>query len=336
MALPAKVKRLRSRDFPYTRVIIISPHPDDSVLGCGGLLYKLTGSMGVDVGISIFVMTPGYRGVDDDFYEQHMGAGRANLDRWLHISTTQLQNIDELIGAVRHRLGEENFDLFGDPCDDTDEQKLENVLKTAIRFGESCRDAERLGLDPESCLHFLALPKLYARCITPGELTVLRNELRTVADHDRDNLVLVPHPNDPQSAHQVATEAAIRALDPEIQWHIWYYQSPWYALSLEEIDVVVSLNDEERSLKIAAAETHRSQTARTPYGAIVSAEASLNADVLPELVFGFGAERPHALGKYCEVFQMRLRTFYTCKPEETELWIYSDDHLPIDDDPETQ
>ena len=34
--------RVRNFDsFPFDRVVIVSPHPDDSVLGCGGLINKL-------------------------------------------------------------------------------------------------------------------------------------------------------------------------------------------------------------------------------------------------------------------------------------------------------
>ena len=58
--------------------------------------------------------------------------------------------------------------------------------------------------------------------------------------------------------------------------------------------------------------------------------ASLNADVLPELLLGFGGRRPNAFGRYCEVFQMRLRSFYACEPSQNELLICSDDPLPMD------
>jgi hypothetical protein len=57
--------------------------------------------------------------------------------------------------------------------------------------------------------------------------------------------------------------------------------------------------------------------------------ASLNADILPELLLGFGGTHANAFGRYCEVFQMRLRPFYACDPAENELLIFSDDPLPI-------
>ncbi len=332
MALVTKIRRLRIRDFDYSRIIAISPHPDDSVLGCGGLLHKMTVNPNVQR-ISVFVMTPGYHGVDSRFFEQSKESAQMDLERWLEISISDLQNTKDLIDAVRARL-DNVFDVFGRPGD-SDELKLENILKTAIRFGESYRDAEVLGLKPASCLHFLAFPQLYSRRITPEELTRLRDEFNAVADKQGKNLVLVPHPEDRQPAHQIATEVALRALDPQIRWHIWYYQSPWYGISPEAIDVVVSLNDAELHLKRAAAETHRSQTARTPYGEIVSVVGSLNADVLPELVLGFGTKQPYALGKYCELFQIRLRGFYADEAQDTGLLLYSDDHLAIDDDPDS-
>ncbi|MFC1596797.1 PIG-L deacetylase family protein [Planctomycetota bacterium] len=334
MPSPRKIRRLPLKEFPYTRVIVISPHPDDGVLGCGGLLCKLNDSPHVHADISVFVMTPGYRGVDADFYEQNEKTGRENLERWPGLPAPQPQNEPELLCALRSRLGEA-FDHFGLPGDEED-QKLKNIIRTAIRYGESRRDCDVLGLDPRRTLRFLALPILYDRRICPRELTRLRRELYTAADYEKANLVLVPHPDDPQPAHQVVTEAAIRALDPEIEWHIWYYQSPWHTIPPHAIDVVVSLNNQELYRKRAAAEAHQSQIDRTPYGEIVLAEASLNADVLPELVLGFGAKCAHALGKYCEVFQTRLGQFYTGTAVEGELLICSDERLPIDGDPNAE
>jgi len=65
-----------------------------------------------------------------------------------------------------------------------------------------------------------------------------------------------------------------------------------------------------------------------PYASVlVMSGASLNADVLPELLLGFGGRRPNAFGKYCEVFQMRLRSFYACEPSPNDLLFCSDDPL---------
>ena len=325
-----RVRRIRFADFPYASVLVISPHPDDSVLGCGGLVFKLTSHRETRsrVKITVCSMTPGYHGVDSDFFRESETFGRENLLDWPGVPDTELADDSRLIAALRDRLGDD-FDLYSNPGED-DQKKLDNVIRTAIRFGESCREVETLGLRAASALRFLALPRLYSKCICTAELVRLREQLSQAADPEECNLLLVPHPDDPQPAHQAVTEAALRALDPALKWHIWYYQSPWYRMPPCAIDAIVPLNDEELYRKRAAAETHRSQTIRTPYGKYAMSGASLNADILPELLLGFGSRRPNAFGKYCEVFQMRLPSFYACNSEPPELVICSDDPLPID------
>ncbi|NLF72111.1 MAG: hypothetical protein GX575_24020 [Candidatus Anammoximicrobium sp.] len=319
------VRRLRLGDFPYASVLVISPHPDDSVLGCGGLVFKLTSHRETRgrVKVTVFSMTPGYHGVDADFFRDYAAVGRENLLRWPGVPEAALEDDTRLIAALRECLGDD-FDLYGNPGAD-DQTKLENVVRTAIRFGESSREVETLGLTHPAALRFLALPRLYFKCLCPAELVRLREELNQAADPTNGNLLLVPHPDDPQPAHQAVTEAALRALDPALNWHIWYYPSPWYRMPPCTIDAIVPLNDEELYRKRAAAETHRSQTIRTPYGKYVMSGASMNADILPELLLGFGGRSTNAFGKYCEVFQMRLPAFYSCQPTQGELLICSDD-----------
>ena len=325
-------RRLGLGELPYSRVLVISPHPDDSVLGCGGLVFKLTSHPQTRsrVKVTIFSMTPGYHGVDADFFREHQAAGREMLTCWPGLATSEFEDDSQLMAAVKEKLGND-FDRFG-TSDDDDRKKLDNVIKAAIRCGESRRELDALGLTEPSALRFLALPRLYTKCIYPEELVRFRRELNDAADPEACNLLLVPHPDDPQLAHQAVTEAALRALDPAYEWHIWYYPSPWYRIPPTAIDVIVPLNDEELYRKRAAAETHRSQTVRTPYGKFVMSVAGLNADVLPELLLGFGSRRPHAFGRNCEVFQMRMRPFYACDPAQTDLLVCSDERLPMDEE----
>ena len=78
-----------------------------------------------------------------------------------------------------------------------------------------------------------------------------------------------------------------------------------------------------------AAEKHRSQTHRTPYADIVRSQVSLNADVLPEQLLGYGRKTLLLFGKYCEVYQIRLRTFYDPGKKVSEITVYSKYPLPI-------
>ena len=213
---------------------------------------------------------------------------------------------------------------------DSIETLINNVLYTAIRFSESWKELEILGLNPEESLRFLALPRLYHYNIIPYELTKLKQSFSDFIGDGKPNLLVIPHPDDPQSVHSVVAEAAIRALEPEKEWHIWYYQSPWYTMHPENVDLVISMDEEVINAKKTAAAKHRSQVSRTPYSDIVTAQASLNADVLPEQLLGYGGNEPLALGRYCELYQIRKRRYYMAHENNTELIVYSRHSLPIE------
>lgn len=159
---------------------------------------------------------------------------------------------------------------------------------------------------------------------------MLRSLLEEIRATGQRNLMIVPHPHDLQSAHKAATEITLAALCPNgggedgecghIDWDVWYYQSPWFTIPAGDIDVVVSLDEADMATKKAAAAQHKSQLDRTPYTDFVESAGHINADLLPELLLGFGLAKFQQFGSYCEVYQTRMREFY--HPDEPDVVVY--------------
>ena len=306
MATRDTVQR-RFGEFPYPSVVVMSPHPDDSALACGGLITKLRQSRADDVRISILVATTGFRGVDDEDVEEHhlRRLARRGLAQWQQLDCEPSAGDEVLLEAVKRTMGA-GFAEYGE----SDAVAFRNLLKAALRYLEVRAEAAALQLDPDGDVRFLAYPGLYRRRIESRELGDLHRNLADAASPGGRNLLMVPHPEDPQPAHQIVTEAAIRALGTDFEWDIWYYQSPWFTIDPHLVDVVVSLDYADIGVKQNAVSKHATQTKRSPYVDYTQAQARLLAGVLPEEILGFGSKEMNAFGKYCEVFQKRMPSFY--------------------------
>ncbi len=317
----AKAKLKSFDEFDYAAIVVMSPHPDDSALACGGLLNKLRENRPKDVRISIFGATTGFRGVDDADLKLARKQAREGLAEWQQLDPRSCANEQSLLKAVKKKLGK-GFASYGEK----DDLAFRNMLKAALRFREIRAEGRALHLNPDRDVRFLAYSNLYNRRITLGELRDLHRNLVDAAVPGKKNLLLVPHPDDPQPAHQVVTEASIRALGTEVDWDVWYYQSPWFTINPALVDVIISLNEADIGEKKNAVSKHGTQTKRTPYVDYAQAQARLLADVLPELVLGFGCKGVNAFGNYCEIYQKRLPRFYS-DGETTGVAVYSDDPL---------
>ena len=98
--------------FPYPSVIVMSPHPDDSALACGGLITKLRQAGPPNVRISILVATTGFRGVDDEDIEEHRlrRHARHGLAEWLGLDSETSAGDAALLEAVKAKMGSEFAD----------------------------------------------------------------------------------------------------------------------------------------------------------------------------------------------------------------------------------
>jgi len=341
-------------EFPYRKVIVISPHPDDSVLGCGGLVGRLS-RLRPEVEIHIVVMLPGYDGVEESYLVRTLQQARDRksvrqaVAQWLNPHPDLLERgfmemtdrlpitgnpaaLDLLGQALRTVVGFDRYVRDKDSGSGLTARKRKtvvNFLRTALRYGEVLNELNELkAFLPYGApvLHFLALPILYNRRIDPAEMRQFALELRRVVGPgdpgNLQHLLLAPHPKDPQPAHRICTFAANRAVPCESDWTIWYYQSPWYTLPADDIHVVVELDAGAMGHKQAGAAQHRSQIARTPYHEIVRHQARLLAETLPELLLSFGAGQRWPFGEHCEVYSMEGHAFFY--PDGRAVDVYRD------------
>lgn len=88
-----KSRRLHDIDVPLGTVVVVAPHPDDEVMGCGGLIQRLTKS-GNDV--HIIFMTGGEG--------SHRGCCNLEEEQLKSVRRKMAQQIDSLLGVEPSRL----------------------------------------------------------------------------------------------------------------------------------------------------------------------------------------------------------------------------------------
>jgi LmbE family N-acetylglucosaminyl deacetylase len=289
--------------FPYDTVVVICPHGDDGVLGCGGLIKKLR-EFRRDVRVHVVVLTPGFRGVTNQWFADHRAEAANYLQRWLGLDAAIHNSTEKVLHAFEDRYGAIEF--YGR----SEEEQVDNVKKTAIRWYESVCEVRELQLDPAGDLrffHFLPLVKMYQKKrVFADEIRRLRTYFRRIAAHGRRRLLLTPGASDSHETHQLAAEVSHRALAAGA-WDIWHFQAP--SSVRPDASVVVPLTYCEIGAKIDAARMHQSQVARRKYDRWIRSAAGENADALAEKLFGFGAGSDQAqFGDWAEVFS--IRKFY--------------------------
>jgi LmbE family N-acetylglucosaminyl deacetylase len=284
------------KDFPgYFRdtiVIAISPHPDDSVLGAGGLIHRLTDTIawtnaGIDAGsfpvVYTICMTAGTRGVDDE-YLLRFALGRMK------------EKEPDLATYLLAKSG-------GGPIDKELERRL-TVIREEIRHQESSAEGRLLRVKET---RFLNLRDLYHNhTISANDRTIMNETITSLyAEHpERRRIILLPHRDDMHPVHGLSTSVVIDIVENEVGWEntlLWQYESPWITFTPHQVEVVIPFDGIAMATKAEAMAVHRSQEYRTNYSDVARYGAQMRAETYPELLGGFGTSG-HSWD-YVEAFQ---------------------------------
>jgi len=239
--------------FSKRDLVVISPHSDDSVIGCGGLVYYLRNrELWEDEAqrptVYVLVMTASPRGVSE-----------AEFDRYC-----------EAIGI--------------DPPQPDVDPDARAKMRSQVRRNES--RGEAFVLDMET--HWLDLRLDDPR--SSGQIERTLETLRREAERrGRELTFLVPPYEDQHPTHRSARELVLRVLRKgEYGADVWAYESPWGFLSSTHINVILPLDRHAMFAKCQAIAMHQSQEARTRYSEVARTQARRNAEILPEEAFAFG------------------------------------------------
>jgi len=279
--------------FARTLVIVVSPHPDDSVLGAGGLIYRLTDRTSwerqSDVpeeewpAVYTIVMTSGSRGVDDEYLRR--------------FTMKRIREDDPALGEYLLRKSEGR-------ADDPQREQALTKLRTEIRRQESLAEARILRVRES---FFLDLQGIYYRhTIEPQDRKVFRDLVFSLVDRHPgwSCLFLVAHRDDMHPVHKLSTSLVVEIVENEYSWKgmcIWQYESPWFTFSPHQVEIVIPFGGIGMATKAEAMAVHRSQEYRTKYSDVARYSAQMRAETYPELLGGFGQSEYH--WDYVEAFQ---------------------------------
>ena len=265
--------------FARTLVIVISPHPDDSVLGAGGLVHRLTdpvawGNVGIPEderpAVYTIVMTAGTRGVDDE-YLRRFALGRIR------------EKNPALADYLLRRMA-------GEPAEADLEREL-SVIRENVRRNESVAEGRMLRVRES---FFLNLRGMYDEHATSAEdRKIVKQTVHSLlARHPGwSRLVLVPHRDDMHPVHKLSTSLVIDILESDLAWEgvtVWQYESPWITFTPHQVEIVVPFDGIAMATKAEAMAVHRSQEYRTKYSDVARYRAQMKAETFPELLSGFG------------------------------------------------
>jgi LmbE family N-acetylglucosaminyl deacetylase len=279
--------------FARTLVIVVSPHPDDSVLGAGGLIYRLTDTADwaqhTDLeenalpAVYTFVMTSGSRGLDDEFLRR--------------FAMTAIRETDPLLADYIIRKGSS-----GEVQPELEKRLA--LIRADIRRQESQAEARILRVKES---YFLDLKGVYYdHTISDADRAAVRNQLATLRDRHPgfSVLFLVAHRDDVHPVHKLSTELIVGIVENDLHWRdtaVWQYESPWITFTPHQIECVVPFGSIGMATKAEAMSVHRSQEYRTRYSDVARYSAQMRAETFPELLGGFGQSAHH--WDYIEAFQ---------------------------------
>lgn len=269
-------------EFPYHVVVVVSPHPDDSCIAVGGLLYRLGRELAGRCAVHVLVMTSGYRGVTDSFLR-----GAVTDGAFPYADDERARILDLLDRQRTAKL-------------DSDDREFLHQCRAAMRRREVECEAGSLGFTP----HFLDLEIYEEHTPTAADERTLSAKLAELRAAGPRRLLIVPGRHELHQTHRLSFDLVDQVVKERHagEYEVWAYDSPWSAM-MSRPDVVVPLTREALDAKVAATRCHKSQVDRTPYTGLVEGTAVKTAAVLSELLGSFDVSRALDLGAYAEVFE---------------------------------
>jgi glucosamine-6-phosphate deaminase len=244
----APVRPLRSPSatvFPK-RILVLSPHPDDDVIGMGGTLCRLV-EHGHEVHVAYQVS--GSSSVSDEVL---LGALRFADDAGLAGKET----------SARLRALFAAHDAAGGLAETAETVRWKGL----VRRKEALAAARVCGVAP-GLLHFLDMPFYHADPGTRKQLgdadgAIMRELLGTVRPH---LIFAAGDLDDPHGTHRLCLHALRDALarmssEPwSLEGEIWLYRGAWSEWSADEIDMAVPLSPQEVLRRRKAIFCHETQ-----------------------------------------------------------------------------
>jgi glucosamine-6-phosphate deaminase len=227
------------------RILVLSPHPDDDVIGMGGTLCRLV-EHGHEVHVAYQVS--GASSVSDEalaralrFIRDSGLAGDANAERIRAL-------------CAEHEAG-------GVLPDSAETQQWKGI----VRRQEALAAARVCGV-PSDRLHFLDLPFYRSspgkrRELTEGDRSIMRQVLGRVRPH---LIFAAGDLDDPHGTHRLCLHALRDAMGKITdEWvkesELWLYRGAWSEWSADEIDMAVPLSPQEVLRRRRAIFCHETQ-----------------------------------------------------------------------------
>lgn len=175
------------------RLLVVAPHPDDEVLGAGGLIYSAS-QQGAEVKVVFMTLGDGYSAAAGVL----SATGRPSPDDFLALGNHRRQEAIAALAALG--LSEQNIVFLGYP-----DRGLANIIDNWHWSPTEAYTSPHTGCS-KSPYSFTFTPNA-SYCISQ-----IVSDLATILTYYMPDLILVPHPNDTHDDHHATYALSIFAI----------------------------------------------------------------------------------------------------------------------------
>lgn len=233
---------------PNEKILIMSPHPDDDVISCGGTLETLI-SRRQGKNITIAYQTAGSNAVSTDELKHHLRFFNMSSSLLLANESESTNLIEKVVDGINNNT-KENAQII---------QKLQ----TNVRRAEAITAIESLGLTENDAV-FLDMPFYYrkSKSLEQDDIQLLFDLFDRV---NPDHIFIAGDLSDPHGTHGKCYSAIKEALT---KWRestgkksnkCWLYRGAWQEYPIHEATVFVPFSKRTLDRKIYSIYKHGSQ-----------------------------------------------------------------------------